>query len=96
MTERPTYPKSTCCVPGCPRWSRRFPGEWLCARHWKIVPRRLRRALTKLWAEWGAMGHVHSEIVDPEARRRWRRLHWLDRKLWAHAKRRVVLWEAGL
>ncbi len=80
MTERPIYPKSTCCAPGCPRWSRMYPGEWLCGRHWKMVPRRLRRALRVLWK-----------------RRPWTmRDGRLETRLWAHARRRVILQEAGL
>lgn len=96
MTDRPTYPKSTCCIPGCPRWSRRFPCEWLCARHWKMVPRRCRRALNKVWADWGAMPHVLTDVEKGEQRARWWRFERLDRRLWAHARRRVVLREAGL
>lgn len=97
MTERPTYPRSTCCILGCPRWSRRYPGEWMCGRHWKMAPRRLRSALRKVWAEFGAMPTSWSATVpgSPE-RLRWVRLYHLDRRLWDHAKRRVTLMEAGL
>jgi hypothetical protein len=92
---RAVYEKSTCCIPGCASWSRRFPGEWLCARHWKMVPRRCRRALNKVWAEWGAMPTSHDD-VDPAQVSRWKRLWNLDKRLWAHARRAVVLREAGL
>lgn len=43
MVDRPRYPRSTCCVPGCTRWSTLFQHEWLCARHWKSVPLELRK-----------------------------------------------------
>ena len=47
MPERPTYEKSSCCVPFCRRTSRRFKGEWICADHWKLVPRTLKAFRTK-------------------------------------------------
>lgn len=96
MTEHPTYERSTCCVAGCPRWSRRFPGEWMCARHWRMIPGRCRRALLKVWAEWKTMPTYFSEVPKGDLRRRWARLAWLDGRLWAHAKRAVILREAGL
>jgi hypothetical protein len=96
MTERPTYPKSMCCIPGCAHWSRRFPGEWLCARHWRMVPARCRRALQKVWREWGAMPHTFSEVPKGDERLRWLRFHRLDQRLWAHARRAAILRSAGL
>lgn len=47
MDERPTYPKSGCCVPFCRRTSRRFKEEWICGDHWKLVPRDLKTFRTK-------------------------------------------------
>jgi len=42
------HPKRFCEVPGCPRWSRRFPGEHLCGRHWMAVPKAKRRVLARV------------------------------------------------
>lgn len=47
MPERPTYPKSSCCVPFCRRTSRRCKDEWICGDHWKLVPRALKTFRTK-------------------------------------------------
>jgi hypothetical protein len=96
MTARRTYPKSTCCIPGCPRWSRLFPGEWLCARHWRMVPRRCRGALRKVWAALRDMPGPESTRGGSPERLRWARYRSLDRRLWDHAVRRVILQEAGL
>jgi hypothetical protein len=94
MSER--FAKSTCCVPGCPRWSRLFPGEWMCARHWRMAPLRVRRALRKVWAALRDMpGPERTKGGSPE-RLGWARLSRLDRRLWAHAKRRVIFRAAGL
>lgn len=88
MTERPTYPKSTCCIPGCPRWSRKYAAdvEWICGRHWRAAPRRVRRALSKLWREW------EPRLAREPGDRAWR----LNDRLWQHLKRAVILREAGL
>lgn len=95
MPERPTYPKSTCCIPGCPRWSQKFPGEWLCARHWKMVPKAWRAVLRRAWkrerttydAERANPGPMTTPAAD---------LAYLAaRRLWARAKRYVILKEAG-
>lgn len=86
MRERPTYPKSTCCIPGCPRWSRKFPGEWLCARHWRMIPLPRRRVLRRSWqrerqCQFGIAGD---------------RAYLSAQRLWARAKRFVIFREAGL
>lgn len=80
MAERPTYAKSTCCILGCPKWSRKFPGEWLCGRHWRMVRKSCRAALNTLWRR--SIRTMHD--------------YRLERRLWAHAVRQVSLREAGL
>lgn len=97
MAERRTYPKSTCCVPGCPRWSRKFPHEWLCGRHWKMVPRRYRRALNKVWARLTEI-YLTNQPDGPHgaARVAWERAEVLGDRLWSHATRAAILREAGL
>jgi hypothetical protein len=70
VTERPTYPKSTCCIAGCPRWSRRFKGEWICAQHWRSVPLPIRQGWRKFtdrrYAEW-----VKADAEEGAAREAW-------------------------
>jgi len=39
--------KTSCCVPGCRRWSTKFKHEWLCGDHWRLVDRRLKVYRTK-------------------------------------------------
>lgn len=44
MTER-----AVCEVPGCTNSSARFAGsEYLCSRHWRMVPGRLKRRRTRI------------------------------------------------
>lgn len=99
MTERQTFPKSTCCIPGCPRWSRKFEAgcAWICYRHWRMAPRRCRRALTKAWrARNDALSRWRGSERTDEVRDLWNRLDRLSERLWTHMTRRVILQEAGL
>lgn len=96
MTERPTYPKSTCCIPGCQRWSRKFPGEWLCARHWRMIPRARRAVLNRAWKRWNA---AYSAYEAQQEKRPWQSAMRAERsaqRIWARAKRFVIFREAGL
>lgn len=44
-----TPPPAVCEVPGCTNCSQRFAGqEYLCSRHWPMVPRRLRLRRARL------------------------------------------------
>ena len=49
MTARPVYDRKTCSVPGCTRWSRRFPFEWICGDHWRMIRASRRGVLRRLW-----------------------------------------------
>lgn len=96
MAERPVYAKSMCCIPGCPRWSRRFPREWLCAGHWRLLPRTWRVILRRTWSRESAWidlnranGDRHSYVAALRA------IH-AERRLWGRAKRFLILHEAGL
>lgn len=74
-----------------------FPGEWLCGRHWKMAGRRLRRALRKVWIELGDLDIANrTRVLSIDEGRRMGRLRELEPRLWAHAKRRVIIKEAGL
>jgi hypothetical protein len=48
MTQRPRYPRSTCCVIGCRRTSTLFEREWICGEHWRLVDRDVKRLRTKI------------------------------------------------
>lgn len=101
MTERAVHPRSTCCIPGCPRWSRKFAPdvEWMCGRaHWRRVPRRIRRAFSKVEQRLDDIASLTSSggRWTPELVRQWDRACLLLDRLWGHAKRRVILHEAGL
>lgn len=100
LMERRTYPKSTCCIPGCPRWSRKYPGEWVCGRHWKMFGRRCRRALNVTWTRMkqitsGVESRVPRGCTRTESAAWWK-LEQQNRRLWEHGKRRTLLREAGL
>ena len=77
---RPTYQKSTCAVMGCPSWSRRFPGEWLCAKHWRLVPKTLKATLRRNWRR------------SPYTMR----AHRAGERLWRRAVRLATMAAAGL
>lgn len=94
MTERPTYPKSTCCIPGCQKWSRKFPCEWMCGRHWRQVRPLLRRTLLRLWRRERDLWSF-SEPTKEQRQARLRLALCHDR-LWARAVRSVTMTEAGL
>jgi hypothetical protein len=43
------FDRINCCVLGCRRGSRKFPnGELICGRHWRSVPRAIRRRFRDL------------------------------------------------
>lgn len=98
MTERPTYPKSTCCIRGCPRWSRKFPGEWMCGRHWRAIPPRCRRAFNKTRAQLNDLYSIWQGRTNwtAETSAQWGKADRRLERLWAHARRLVILREAGL
>lgn len=78
----PPYAKSTCVVPGCASWSRRYPGEWICGRHFRLVRPSLRRAVRKSW-------RLLSERITERQLKR-------EARLWAHVVRQATLRAAGL
>lgn len=83
MTEKTIYPRSTCCVAGCERWSRKYPGEWICGRHWRLIRASRRRALRKLWRMVSAEGWTNRTVV-------------LESRLWRGARREATLRSAGI
>lgn len=109
MAERPTYPKSSCCVPFCRRTSRRFKEEWICGDHWKTVPTALKRFRTKrlklvyrAWekanAELGlarekGVGVREAYFKTYRAERRWL---GIERGTWCRMKRIAIEKATGL
>lgn len=85
-----------CIVPFCPRWSRRFDDEWICADHWRLVPRAqkaLRTALRRRWrARWAKLeAERDSHPEDSKARFLANRRLGALNKLWRHTEHRI--WE---
>lgn len=91
MTARPRYPRSSCCVPFCARWSTLFPPgeEWMCGRHWRLADRSLRRffrvRLRQLYDRWAAAPQNSRQQFLA-----WRRWHRTNRLIWARIKRQVI------
>jgi hypothetical protein len=71
---------------GCASWSRKFPGEWVCAPHWRMFDPRARRALRKIWRlKEGGLEY-----------RQWGRLNRVERRIWKREKARALERSAGL
>ena len=96
MSERRRYPKSTCCIPGCKRWSRLFPGEWICVAHWRLLPRSWRAALRRSWERERTAYERHEADQTRGPYVSALRARQASSRLWARAKRRVIFAEAGL
>jgi hypothetical protein len=94
VNARQQYERRTCCIAGCPSWSRRFPGEFMCAHHWRMVRPLLRRALRKAWRRLKDARRNGDDTAA--AARRYYRAFEVERALWSHAKRSVIMREAGL
>ena len=104
MSERTVRLRSSCYVPGCWRWSTRFEGDWLCAEHWRLVPRELkylrtalrrrwRRRLAKAEAQHGAAGAKGTWLALRRAGCAWNRG---EDAVWRRMKRAAVERAAGL
>lgn len=109
MAERPTYPKSSCCVPFCRRTSRRFKEEWICGEHWKLVPQSLKRFRTRRLKEIDRAGQKAGPDLDAanergvgakEAYFRLQRIEarWLrvERATWRRMKRIAIERATGI
>lgn len=109
MASKAIHPKRGCVVLGCHRTSRRFPNEWICGDHWRLVDRekkllyrRLRRRYDQRWAALKAEHDSHP--VDSKARylvgRRLDALNaWWDRvdeRQWGRMKAQAIERAAGI
>lgn len=85
--------QTVCAVPGCHRWTRRFPRGWeyLCPDHWNAVPAPMRRAYSRAVRRLVPPGPMTEEGPDIEARARSR----LSR-LWRACIRKAILRSGGL
>ncbi len=96
------HPKSTCCFPGCTRWSRLYaPGQaWLCGPRgcWVKIARPSRLLLKAMWRRMRALwpADVAWDDLPGWKQDAFRRLDKLERRVWERALRRAVLKEAGL
>lgn len=90
------HPKSGCCIPGCARWSRKFPPdqEWVCGRHWRYGRKAIKRALLKLWRRQDDVWSFSEPTLAQRMERR--RMRILSARLWSHLKRSIITREAGL
>ncbi len=46
------YPQTTCCITGCPARSTRYPGEWMCGKHYRMRGRVLGAELNAARLRW--------------------------------------------
>lgn len=72
-----------CCVPFCRR-TRANPGftEWICGKHWAVIPKVRRRVYGRLKGRWRRFG-------DPKDRSRsWR--------IWDRLKRQAIELAVGI
>lgn len=96
MAERARYERSCCCVLGCRRWSTLFPAEWMCAEHWKMLPKAWRTVLRRSWRRERDAQQALAGPTWPATRPAYNRRCRAADRLWARAKRHVTLKAAGL
>lgn len=78
---RPTYPRVECLAPGCRRGTTRIkphadgsPGEWVCADHWRTVPKAWRQRLSLYGRRYrAAVARGDDRAIGVAARCWWRR-----------------------
>jgi hypothetical protein len=77
MTERARYPRTSCIVPFCRRTSTLFKHERVCAEHWRLVDRDLKRFRTRHLKRLGRARNL----------RRW---HAAEALIWRRMKRQAI------
>lgn len=92
MTVR--FARIACCVPGCGRGSRRFPGgEFLCQDHYGLTDRALRGLRTRARARLRRLGEWScGEISAPTTERAAR----VDGRFWDRLNRPATLRSFGI
>lgn len=94
-----THPKSTCCIMGCTRWSRRYPHEWMCGTHWRLVRRREKSLFRRIWKRKAALYATYAGDKASWTREQqmdWERLDRLETRVWDREKERITLHCAGI
>lgn len=85
-----------CLVPGCPHWTARYPegGEWICAEHWRLVPRHLKTTRTRLVNKYRRLGELEltPNHYKPKTARCWRAILGV----WRRMRRAALEGAAGL
>lgn len=95
------YPRVNCSIPGCGRGTTRLrpgwdpdtngPVEWICGRHWRLVPKEWKRRRRLLWKHlnrnWPDCTDWND--LDVEQRHRAQRCLTLLPKLWTRMKARA-------
>lgn len=61
--QTPAPDRISCCIPGCRRTCRNDRGydEWVCAKHWSLVPKSMRRAYASVKRRrkpWSAVNRI--------------------------------------
>lgn len=74
----------TCCVPFCTKTTDRHPeyDEWVCADHWKGIPKPRRQAYTRAKRRAAASGRVEDRA--------------LTHALWARMKAKAIERASGI
>lgn len=96
MSARPRYPRSTCCIVGCGRWSTLFPGEWMCRDHWMSLSKDLRRLLKRSWRRHAAAWDLYQASQTKRPWQSERRTWAASERLWIRAKRIATEKAAGV
>ena len=85
---------TACCVPHCRNKSKLNWGRYICGPHWRQVPKRLKRRLSRvrrllIRKGWGAEGKRSWWLTDDRGRRPWDRA-------WAACERAAIRAATGL
>lgn len=78
---RNIYPRTRCCVPGCKRTSTRFPDEWICGRHWSLVPKKMKKVLARIHRKCRRYPHMNRTV---------QRLMRAEERIWQRIRRAAI------
>lgn len=84
------YPKTTCISPGCTRYTTRMPpgdeddpNEWICARHWALIPKSWKRRRSLILRK-------HTQAVKRGDDEKAERAAWAYHFLWRRMRELIV------
>lgn len=78
------YERRPCEVPFCRRTSTRWPDEWLCCDHWRLVDRSLKLYRTRRLKQLRQRAEQTLEWKD------WMRLRRASHLIWRRMKRQAI------